>query len=272
MLCWMNGEFVESEQLMVSPINHGVFYGVNYTEMIRIYNGEAVFLESYYAQLCERLKDYSMTMPYSIVEIREAIDCLCRELKDGICSIHVVATNADIFHATQDYTALRVIILCNLVDPIQFYKEKEALWLQTAYSSDSPSTHIRANRELPDFERYEGFFMTRQGVIAQGITSIIFWAKDDILYTPSLQVGIYPTVPRQLVIKLATAMGYIVQEGAYLSYELEQADECLIVNTLEEIVPISRIGHATFAGQEGLLYERLYHAYGHEILKELRRV
>ncbi|MER2109088.1 MAG: aminotransferase class IV [Solibacillus sp.] len=271
MLCWTNGEFVDSAQVMVSPINHGAFFGVNYTEIFRTYNREAVFLESYYAQLCERLKDYYMMMPYSILEIRDVINKLnAQDNKDGAFAIHVTATNPDVFQFDHSYTEMLVIIVRHPVEPILFYREKEAFWLKTIYNCDSPSVYVRASFERSS-KSYEGFFVTKEGVVAAGIRSIIFWVKNDILYTPSLDVGIYPTVPRQLVIRLARVMGYQVQEGVYLNYELEQADECFIVSPLDDIVPIRRLGDVIFAGEAGLLYERLYHAYGHEISQQLRR-
>ena len=169
-----------------------------------------------------------------------------------------------------EYTELQVLVLREPAKPLAQF-EKEAIWLQTVYKSESPSTRIRAGFEVPTFERFEGFLTTTRDVIAEGVTSSIFWAKNDILYTPSLRVGIRPTVIRQTIIQLAQIMGYNVQEDFYLKYELEEAHECFIVNSLEEIVPITRIGHAAFAGREGLAYERLYHAYGHEISQRLRR-
>lgn len=272
MLCWVNGKVIDAESLKVSPISHGAFYGVNCTEVLRTYNGEAVFLENYYAKLCERLKDYFMVMPYSITDIRQAIDQLSmQDNEESILSIHVTATEPNVFHFENEYREVLAIVMRSLAEPVQFYKEKEALWLQTAYAIDSPSTCIRARLEVPDLEKYEGFFVTKQGTIATSITSIIFWAKDDILYTPLLDRAVHPTVPRQLVMSLATAMGYQVREGDYVKFELEQADECFIVNPIEEIVPIHRLGDVTFAGQDGLLYERLYHAYGHEVSRQLRR-
>ena len=272
MRCWMDGKIVEVENLNVLPISHGTLHGVNYTETFRVYKGRPVFLQDYYARLCEQLKMYNITMPYTITELEEAIaqvNSLWNE--DSIFYIHITSTEPNVFQFVQDYSALRIIILQQRVAPIYFYKEKEAFWLQTPYKSESPSTRIRASLEVHNFERYEGFFINEQGIITEGITSIIFWVKDDILYTPSLHIGINPTVPRQLIIQLAIKMGYQVQEGAYMKYELEQAYECFIVNSLEEIVPINRIGDITFAGHDGLVYERLFHAYGHEILKQLRR-
>lgn len=271
MLCWVNGEFVDVAQVRVSPISHGAFFGVNYIETFRTYNREAVFLESYYAQLCERLKDYYMMMPYSILEIRAAINKLnAQDHKDGAFTIHVTATNPDIFQFEQPYTDMFVMIVRHPVEPIAFYREKEAFWLKTNYNCDAPSAYVRASFERPN-KSYEGFFVTKEGAVTAGIRSIIFWVKNDILYTPSLDVVIYPTVPRQLVIRLACIMGYQVQEGVYLQYELQQADECFIVSPLDDIVPICRLGDVTFAGEAGLLYERLYHAYGHEISQQLRR-
>lgn len=271
MRCWIDGKIVDVKDDIL-PISHGTVRNVNYTETFRAYKGKLVFLQDYYVQLCEQLKMYHITMPYTITELKEAMDQLNNlQNEDSVFSIHVTSLVSNIFQFVPDHSELRIIIVQQQVKPIQFYREKEAFWLQTPYKSESTSVRVRAGFEVADFERYEGFFVDEQGVITEGVTSVIFWVKDDILYTPSLNVGIVPTVMRQLIMQLAINMGYKVQEGSYLKYELEQAHECLIVNPIEEIVPINRIGPKKFAGYDGLLYERLFHAYGHEISKQLRR-
>lgn len=267
MLCWVNGVFVDVEQIK----EHIRLDEITYTEVFRTYEGSAVFLASYYMQLCERLKDYETIMPYSITEIREVIARLnAQGSEDGAFSIHVIAKPHQLPFLERELEVV-VLIMRRPVEPIGFYREKQAIWLQVPYRRDALQTFLHVCPKQMDDRSMEGFLVTENGEVATSITSIIFWAKDDILYTPSLQVGIYPTVSRQLVIEVAKKMGYHVREDIYLPYEVEEAHECFIVNPIDEIIPIQRLGQATFAGQDGLLYERLYYAYGYEILRELRR-
>lgn len=272
MRCWMNGSFCHEDELRVSPVSHGAFYGVNYLEVLRTYNGKVVFLRDYYTQLCEQLKLYRMAMPYSIQELEGVIGQLNEQDGQGGCFyLHVSAMEKRLFTQIYEYPDVQVIILRK---PLAFFEaasEKQAIWLATPYKSESPSSRIQAGFEILDISRVEGFFVTEQGIVAEGMTSTIFWAKDGILYTPSVEVGVRVSVMRQIIMRLAAKMDYRVQQGIYLKAELEEAHECFIVNALEELVPITQLGKVMFAGREGLIYERLHHAYAYEISKELRR-
>lgn len=127
-----------------------------------------------------------------------------------------------------------------------------------------------ARFEVPNLADYEGFFLTETGFIAEGITSNIFWLKDDILYTPSLDTGILGGITRKQVIQLAKKLGFIVKEGMYKAAELEQADECFVTNAVQELVPIYKIGDNMFKGAAGQAYQKLHETYVDEILQRIK--
>ena len=49
--------------------------------------------------------------------------------------------------------------------------------------------------------------------MAEGVTSNLFWIKNDILYTPSLETGILPGIIRAWVLDKASALNLDVREG-----------------------------------------------------------
>ena len=78
------------------------------------------------------------------------------------------------------------------------------------------------------------------------MTSNIFWIKNDILYTPSLETGILPGIIRAWVIEKASALNLDVQEGFYTKEDLLQSTECFITNSVQELVPISSLANQRF--------------------------
>lgn len=282
MLCWMNGNYLDASELKVSPFDHGFLYGLGFFETFRTYEGEPVFLQEHFNRLCEGLKEYRIAMPYSICDFEQIIRQLNEAAtnQDGYFRINVSAGEHDIGLAPTEYPSPNVIVFRKPLGNKRGVREKEAIWLQTPrtrpehdvrYKSHHYGNNVSARLEVPNLVSFEGFFTTENGIVAEGITSNIFWAKDDILYTPSLDTGILPGVTRQWVIILAKQLGYRVHEGIYLRIELEQADECFITNSVQELVPISHIGNVRFAGEEGLIYERLQRAYEAQIIQAIKR-
>ena len=158
-------------------------------------------------------------------------------------------------------------------------KEKQAIWLKTPrnkaegmmrFKSHHYGNNVLARFEVPNLADYEGFFLTETDFIAEGITSNIFWVKDDILYTPSLETGILGGITRKQVIQLAKKLGFIVKEGTYKVAELEQADECFVTNAVQELVPIYKIGDNMFKGAAGQAYQKLHKIYVDEILQRIK--
>lgn len=281
MLCWMNGKYMDANELMISPFDHGFLYGLGFFETLRTYEGKVVFLEEHYLRLCEGLKEYRIAMPYSVKEFADIIKRLNgQNEEDGYFRINVSAGVHDIGLAPTEYPSPTIIVFRKPLASAVRGKEKQARWLKTVrntpeqairYKSHHYGNNVTARFELPNLVEYEGFFITEKGLVAEGITSNIFWAKDGILYTPSVDTGILAGITRQWVILLAEQLHIPVQEGFYVKEELEQADECFVTNSVQELVPISKLGNRRFAGEDGLIYEQLHRAYVAQILQAIGR-
>ena len=279
MLCWMNGQYIEEQDLRISPFDHGFLYGLGFFETFRTYKGKAVFLPLHVERLLEALKEYRIDFPYTLNELKDIIEQLnAQDDEEGYFRLNVSAGEHPIGLAPSAYAKPNVILFRKALPQIKRGTEKEAVWLKTIRNSPEQQqrhkshhygNNVRARLELPSLAAHEGFFTDARGVVAEGITSNIFWIKDGILYTPSAKLGILPGITRKLVIELATAMGIQIQEGSFLKWELEQADECFVTTAIQELVPISHIGNVRFAGSDGRMYQKLHNAYVQKIVTHL---
>jgi len=281
MLCWMNGNYIEEQQLTISPFDHGFLYGLGFFETLRTYQGKVVLFQEHYNRLCMALARYRIKVPYTISEIQEVISELTKRSggEDGVFRINVSAGNYGLELQT-GYNNPNVIIFRRPLNQRKRGLEKVASWLQTPrnlpeqevrYKSHHFGNIALARFEINNLEECEGFFVTRRGIVAEGIQSNIFWVKDDILYTPSLATGIIPGVTRDWLIMTAKERGIIVVEDMFIKSELEEAYECFVTNSIEEIVPISAIGNHNFLGKDGPLFQLLQQAYIEEIIQTIKR-
>lgn len=89
--------------------------------------------------------------------------------------------------------------------------------------------NILAKKEL---ESFEGVFINRQGIITEGTISNVFFIKNNMLYTPSLDLNILPGLTREIIIKLSNSLGIKVQEGHFTKKDLLESDGIFFTNSL----------------------------------------
>lgn len=280
-MCWMNGDMVLAEHLKISPFDHGFLYGLGFFETFRTYQGKVLFLSEHYKRLCDALNVYRIEMPYTIDDIDRVIASLTElaEGRDGYFRLNVSAGVHDIGLQPTSYSKPNVIVFRKEVPERRRGEAKKARWLTIPRNTPEQTIRVKSHHygnnvlgrfEMPSLAHEEGFFLTSNGFVSEGITSNIFWVKDDILYTPSEETGILPGITRQWVITIANHLGYHVQQGLFKARELREASECFITNSVQELVPISYIEEDRYLGEDGSVYNRLHQAYIEEILSLLK--
>lgn len=276
MICWMDGQYVEAEKLRISPFDHGFLYGVGFFETFRTYDGHVLRLTDHLERLQHALADYRITIPYSEKQLRQVIQQLNHYANgdDGYFRLNVSAGVHDVGLAPSSYDQPTVIMFRKALPPTVRGTEKIATWLMTPrnepesfirHKSHNFMNNVRGRLELTSLKEQEGFFVTSQGYVAEGVTSNIFWVTDGVLYTPAIATGILPGTTRQLLLHLAQEMDIPVREGFFRKKDVEQADEVFVTNAVQELVPIKQLADNEFSGASGKYYQQLHNAYIDEI-------
>ncbi|WP_340083865.1 aminodeoxychorismate lyase [Siminovitchia sp. FSL H7-0308] len=278
MVLFLNGKFIKKENAVISPFDHGYLYGLGVFETIRTYGGKPFLLEEHIERLNHGLEELEIDRSFTSGEVKPIIQelCLINGLPDSYIRMNVSAGEGDIGLQTAPYIDPTVIIFQKSLPPLIPLQEKEAVILKLR--RNTPETEIRmkshhffnnaaAKRELgPDRDR-EGIFLTREGYLAEGITSNLFWVKAGVLYTPSLETGILNGITRQLILKLARSADIPVIEGLFKENVLQEADEIFFTNSIQEIVPVHKFMKCKLPGNKGVIVGRLYEKYKDAISK-----
>ncbi|WP_252505052.1 aminodeoxychorismate lyase [Sporosarcina sp. Marseille-Q4943] len=272
MLCWMNGEFRQAEQLRISPFDHGFLYGAGFFETFRTYEGRVFLFKEHMERLRAALHEYRIAMPYSDGEIAEAIQELHVRSggRDGYFRLNVSAGVHDIGLAPSEYETPNVILFRKDLVVAPRGTEKKAVWLETErnrpesrvrHKSHNFLNNVRGRLELPSLKELEGIFLTAFGHVAEGVTSNVFWVKDGALYTPSIETGILPGLTRAFILELGAKVGMDVHIGLYEKSDVEQADEVFVSNSIQELVPLSSVDEQLMSGASGVYYQKLHRLY-----------
>ncbi|MGN7388872.1 aminodeoxychorismate lyase [Sporosarcina sp. SAFN-015] len=272
MLCWMNGEFDQAEQLRISPFDHGFLYGAGFFETFRTYEGHVFLFKEHMERLRAALFEYRIDMPYSDEEILDAVHGLYVRSggQDGYFRLNVSAGVHDIGLAPSEYRSPNVILFRKELAATPRGTEKKAVWLETErnipesrirHKSHNFLNNVRGRLELTSLKELEGIFLTPHGHVAEGVTSNVFWVKDGELYTPSVETGILPGLTRAFILELGTQAGMDVHIGLFRKSEVERADEVFVSNSIQELVPLSAVGEHTMPGASGVYYQKLHRLY-----------
>ncbi len=272
MKCWMNGAYIEANEIKISPFDHGFLYGVGFFETFRTYQGQVFLFNEHMARLRTALKEYRITFEYA----DEIIHSVVRKLdelagsEDGYFRLNVSAGVHGIGLAPSEYQSPNVILFRKDLIATARGTEKTGVWLETPrngaeslirHKSQGYLNNVRGRLELTSLRETEGLFLTADGFVAEGITSNVFWVKGDTLYTPSLDTGIVPGTTRKFVMGIAQTAGLNICEVMQRRGNVESAEEVFVTNAVQEIVPLSSIGDNTLPGNAGIHYKKIHELY-----------
>jgi len=79
--------------------------------------------------------------------------------------------------------------------------------------------------------------------VLEGPVTNVWWRRDDILFTPSLDLGILAGVTRGALLEAAP---YEVREGAFPLAELLASDEVFTSSSVREVMPVRSVDAQPF--------------------------
>lgn len=268
----MNGEYKRAEDLMVSPFDHGFLYGIGFFETFRTYDGYVFLYKEHMTRLKKALHEYNIHFPYKDKELLEVIRNLDEAAggTDGYFRLNVSAGMHDIGLAPTHYESPNVILFRKELVVPKAGTSKKGVWLETTrnepesivrHKSHHFLNNVGGRLEIPSLKEWEGLFLTKDGAVAEGITSNVFWVKERCIYTPAIETGILPGTTRAFLIRLAKKIGFKVEEGFYPKEAVELAEEVFVTNAVQELIPLREISGHFLLGSEGPVYQKLHKAY-----------
>jgi 4-amino-4-deoxychorismate lyase len=114
-------------------------------------------------------------------------------------------------------------------------------WLLPGVKSTSYAVNMAAEAEARRRGADDAVFVDEDATVLEGPTTNIWWRRDRVLYTPSLDLGILAGVTRAAMLELAGTAGYEVEEGRYNLTQLLAADEAFTSSSIREVMPVTDI-------------------------------
>ncbi len=279
----LNGDLFEAEEVKISAISAGVYYGAGCFETFRSYSGKFLHLDKHFGRLQRGLRWLGVPEDYEINsdELRNKIRSLVAENglanKDARVRIQVILREPAGYQIPDNLEVDRIIT----AEPIK--AKEEPVNLCTVPTRTIPFICRPPELKLSNMLHYrqafrqaqlkdcdDGLMLNRGGFISETSISNIFWIKGNRIYTPSAACDILPGIMRNVVIKLLNRMdSYEILEGEYQSPEIDDADQVWLTNSVRGIRWVKEIDGQEYSTSSDFRteLERAFESYKKEHLE-----
>lgn len=287
-----NGKIVDEREAVVSVMDHGFLYGMGCFETFRTYGGRPFLLTAHLERLRRGCDMLGIRATIDEHQVRKLIDALLEAngLEDAYIRYSISAGEAPLGLPAGDYMRPVTIIHVKALPPRDEALYRQGKTLQVLQlRRNTPEGDIRlksfhfmnnilGKRELARYpwcadRQAEGLFLTEDGHLAEGTVSNVFFVREGICFTPSIDTGILPGITREFMMTLCRRMDITVKEGLFSLADLAAANEIFMTNSIQEIVPIEVVfdptGRKIWRGEASRPYtERLMSAYRLETIEK----
>jgi branched-chain amino acid aminotransferase len=274
---WMNGKVVPGEQAVLPVNSAAVFYATNCFEGLRAYwnatDGEmyGFRLAEHFARLRESMKMMRFTVPYSDVDLYEAVGEVLKanEVREDV-HMHMVAyvlgTGLDATTPTGLYInpRRRPSAPTGLRACVSSWTRTNDNAIPIRLKSGSNYQNGRLATLQAKADGYDSpILLNQSGTVAEGTGATFFMVRRGVLLTPPLTADILESITRiTLLADVIPDLGLDVQEREIARTELYVADEAFFCGSGYEITPILSIDRFPLGnGEVGPITRKLSKAY-----------
>ncbi len=274
MKIYLNGQFVEKEQAVVSVFDHGVLYGDGVFEGIRAYNGRVFRCKEHIDRLYDSARAIALEIGMTKDEMEDALlkTLEVNNLDDAYIRLVVTRGVGDLGLDPANCAKPTVFIIADKISlyPDSLYENGlEVITVSTRRNCpDTLSPNIKSlnylNNILAKMEAkragvLEAIMLNKEGYVVECSGDNIFIVKNGVVITPPASAGALKGVTRNASIELIkNKLNIELKEELISTYDLYTADECFLTGTAAESIPVVKVDGRTIGdGKPGTIFKKL---------------
>jgi D-alanine transaminase len=256
MIAYFNGNFLNHEDIRISPDDRGFLFADGLYEVIRGYNGKLFRAKDH----IDRMNSGARHLRLSKTDFSEIEDIALELIRrnrlaawESTVYIQVTRGAARRTHAFPDPpVGLTFYARASRLDagPARQKQEQgihaitvpDIRWARCDMKTTGLTANVLANQTAVENGADEAVFV-RDGVMLEGTKSNFMAVLDGVLVTAPLSNYILGGVTRKFVLELCEKEKIRVSEGPVCEKDIHLASELMIVGTISEITPIVRLNH-----------------------------
>ena len=268
---WIDGRLLRGPSATLSVFDRGARDGEGLFETVRVEAGRPLNWERHLERMVLSAAVLGFPVPPSPAEWREGLDQVLAadQLTDAAARMTV----------TRGVPRGRPVRACAWIEaePLEARLwrgarsgEASAVISRTAFEPGPLGRHKTTSRLAYHLARDEAriaradeaLLAAADGEILEGSVSNVFIVIAGTVRTPPLSRGILPGIARAIVIDFCGRVGIELRETMVSRSDLERADEIFLTNSIQQLVPLARLGGRPVPGRQ--IGERLRRAVQEE--------
>lgn len=273
---YLNGSITGPEEAKISVFDRGFLYGDSVYEVIRTSGGRLVDLDRHLKRLYKSATSLALHAPDERTLRKAIVDTLSAAgNEESYVRLVVTRGSGEVGLDTALAEGMTTLVIAKpLVLPSEtMYQDGVSVRLvnvqRTSAKAMDPSVksgnylnNIMALAEAKRAGDYEAIMCDRDGYLAEGASSNVFFVDGQRLLTPSLAVGLLAGITRERVLELASGLGVTVEQGHFVPERLRSASEAFLTSSIRGVLPIATAdGEKLSAGAPGPVGLRIMKAY-----------
>lgn len=244
MFAYVNGQFVEAENAVISIQDRGLRFGDGVFETIAVHEGIPYQWELHEKRLLEGLQ--ALRIPTEMLELKASAHelLLKNDWQNGL--LRIMVTRGEGSRGYLPTSSTPSVIMETMPMPPS-PPEATSLYLSRYHKPSLQALPVQfklmqglnstlAKMEAQEHDCYEALQCNDSGEICEASSGNIFWFSGGKLYTPALECGIVQGTIREAILRL-----YEVEEGHFSLDVLQEAEEVFITNTAWQVLPVEAL-------------------------------
>ena len=272
-LVYLNGEYLPQSEAKVSVLDRGFLFGDGVYEVIPVFGGRPLRLNEHLDRLQRSMDRVSLQNPLSRDQWHAIFDLLLERNPGGDRSIYLQVTRGAAPIRDLSIEAgiqPTVFVMVNDIKPVDYARLENGIDAITVEdfrwkACDIKSVSLIANvivRLQANAVNVMDAIMVRDGLVTEGTASNCFLVRDGTIATPPKSECLLPGITRDLVIELALANGFRVEQREIGEGELRTADEIWLTSSTREIAPVVELdGRVVGDGVAGEVWKKIIGIY-----------
>jgi len=267
MLIYANGTWVKADEAVVPFNDQGFLYGDSLFETVRVNHGHAFRLEKHLERMRSGMQTIRMDAADQLAKIPEILETyIAKNDLDSALTRIIITRGVSIGSPWRSKSNPSIYVTSRPVNspeqwPVKviFLEEKNypLLRFHPAIKSGNYLGNMLAKKDAEDAGAFEPVFVNRDGYVTECAIRNVFFIKDNVLLTPSLELGVLPGVIRDTIMELASKRHLEVKETLITRDQVRHMDEAFISSTGVGVLPVTWDGYQSNYYHSKILREDL---------------
>lgn len=283
MFVLLQNKIIPAAEAHVSVLDRGFLYGDGVFTTMRAYRGRLAHFPLHFARISDNLDALGIKVDWNEKKLLvQLVELLQKNNSSGFDSFVRVQVSRG---GSEDLAAggaapmePTVTAITWRVPDATLQKREKGVSLVTVPGLHSGGTarvklssyakNLLCTRAAKEQKADDGVFVDGRGFVAEAANANLFFVKDGVLHTPSLDVGALPGITRGRIMELCRWESIEVLEGRYTAAEVAAADEVFLSSSVSEVVPVHHWNSAPVRNFEKCPLTRRVQALYHQDTQE----